>query len=75
MDPLACDGHPWTVKEDALLGTDTDRAIAAKLKRSSVSVSNRRTKLGIPRRATNRPAVPHAALMESDGKGANDVRA
>jgi hypothetical protein len=41
------DREPWTEHEDALLGTDTDRAIAAKLGRSTVSVGNRRVKLGI----------------------------
>jgi len=45
------DGEPWTPQEDALLGTDCDRAIAEKLRRSSVAVSNRRTKLRIRRRA------------------------
>jgi hypothetical protein len=45
---LARDYEPWTVKEDALLGTDTDRVIAAKLRRSSVSIGSRRKKLGIP---------------------------
>jgi len=50
LNPLFRDGAPWTPFEDALLGTGTDRAIAAKLQRSSVSVGNRRTKLGIPRR-------------------------
>ena len=47
---LSRDGEPWTPEEDAILGTDSDRVIAAKLRRSSVAVSNRRTKLGIPRR-------------------------
>jgi hypothetical protein len=44
---MARDREPWTEKEDALLGTDTDRVIAAELKRSTVSVSNRRVKLGV----------------------------
>jgi len=44
------DGFPWTKEDDALLGTDTDRAIARRLGRTSVSVSNRRKKLGIARK-------------------------
>jgi hypothetical protein len=45
---LSRDREPWSAKEDALLGTDADRAIAAKLQRSSVAVMSRRKKLGIP---------------------------
>ncbi len=41
------DSRPWILAEDALLGTDTDRAIAHRIGRSSVAVSNRRKKLGI----------------------------
>jgi len=44
------DGFPWSKEDDALLGTDTDRAIARRLGRTSVSVSNRRKKLGIARK-------------------------
>jgi len=44
------DGFPWTKEDDALLGTDTDRVIARRLGRTSVSVSNRRKKLGIARK-------------------------
>ncbi len=43
------DGQPWMPYEDALLGTDHDRVVAAQLHRSSVAVSNRRKKLGIRR--------------------------
>ena len=46
------DQEHWSPNEDALLGTDTDRAIAEKLGRSSVAVTNRRKKLGIMRRAS-----------------------
>jgi hypothetical protein len=41
------DGEPWQPHEDALLGTESDRKIAQKLGRTSVSVNNRRIKLGI----------------------------
>jgi hypothetical protein len=41
-------GRPWSSADDALLGTDIDRVIARKLGRSSVAVSSRRKKLGIP---------------------------
>jgi hypothetical protein len=41
------DGQPWTAKHDALLGTDSDRSVAEKLGRTSVSVAIRRAKLGI----------------------------
>lgn len=51
---LSRDQEPWTAKEDALLGTDTDRAIAIKLRRSSVAVGGRRKKLGIPGFANKR---------------------
>jgi hypothetical protein len=44
---MARDREPWTEQEDALLGTDIDRVIAVKLKRSSTAVANRRMKLGI----------------------------
>ncbi len=50
LDAMLRDREPWTAEEDALLGTDTDRAIAGKIRRSSVSVSNRRKKLGIARK-------------------------
>ncbi len=53
MKTISRDGKPWTPQEDALLGTDTDRVIAEKLGRSTVSVGNRRTKLGISRRAVS----------------------
>jgi hypothetical protein len=60
MDPhytgLARDYEPWTEQEDALLGTDIDRVIATKLKRSSVAVGMRRKKLGIPSAKARRPA-------------------
>jgi hypothetical protein len=49
------DGEPWTLREDALLRTDSDRKIAAGMRRSSAAVSTRRTKLGIKWRAP-RPA-------------------
>ena len=38
----------WTAEEDALLGTDTDRAIAAKTGRSLDMVFIRRQRLKIP---------------------------
>jgi hypothetical protein len=53
---MARDKEPWTDKEDALLGTDKDRVIAAKLKRSSTAVFNRRVKLGIAAFGINRRA-------------------
>jgi hypothetical protein len=44
-------GHPerrfWTKREDALLGTDSDTAIARKIRRSLWAVYLRRRKLGI----------------------------
>jgi hypothetical protein len=40
-------GQPWTAKQDALLGTETDRSVAEKLGRTSASVAIRRVKLGI----------------------------
>lgn len=46
---MSKDGRTWSTEEDALLGTNTDRIIAERLGRSSVSVSNRRKKLGIKR--------------------------
>jgi len=62
MDPfyagLARDNEPWTEQEDALLGTDKDRVIAAKLRRSSVAVTVRRTKLGIPSYSSKRGTIP-----------------
>jgi hypothetical protein len=64
MDPFRLDGQmardqqPWTPQEEALIGTDTDRAIAAKLKRSSTAVSNRRMKLGIPSYNKRRGTIP-----------------
>jgi DNA-binding Lrp family transcriptional regulator len=41
------DDRPWTKQEDALLGTDTDRAIAARLGRSTGAVIYRRKRLNI----------------------------
>lgn len=38
---------PWTDKELALLGTNTDAAIAKALKRTAMSVRNKRLRLGI----------------------------
>jgi hypothetical protein len=49
-------GELWTKQEESLLGTDTDRAIAAKLGRPLLSVRTRRLILGIP-------AVPDRALI------------
>jgi hypothetical protein len=44
-------GHPWTAEEDALIGTDTDAAIATLLPgRSRTAVKLRRIRLGIPGR-------------------------
>lgn len=63
---LSRDGEPWTPQEDALLGTTTDRAIAAKLQRSSVAVSNRRTKLGIARRQKE-PIATHVGPDIGEG--------
>lgn len=41
-------GAPWTPDEDALIGTDTDARVAAKLPgRSTVAVKLRRHRLGI----------------------------
>jgi hypothetical protein len=70
MDPLldgqmARDHEPWTSQEDALLGTEKDRIIAAKLKRSSTAVSNRRVKLGIP-------AAKNRQLAEQPDANKND---
>ena len=58
---LLRDGKPWLPHEDALLGTDTDRAIATKLGRTTVSVSNRRKTLGI-----KRPNPPRAGDRRTD---------
>jgi hypothetical protein len=55
---LARDKQSWTEREDALLGTDKDRIIAARLGRSSTAVSNRRTKLGIPSYNSKRGTIP-----------------
>jgi hypothetical protein len=41
------DDRPWTKQEDALLGTDTDRAVAARLQRSTGAVIYRRKRLNI----------------------------
>jgi len=41
-------GRRWTIAEELLVGTDTDRAIARKLNRTSHSVIVKRWKLGIP---------------------------
>jgi hypothetical protein len=41
------DDKPWTKQDDALLGTDTDRAIAARLERSTGAVIYRRKRLNI----------------------------
>jgi hypothetical protein len=38
----------WTENEIALLGTDTDKAIAAKIDRSPLCVTQKRHRLGIP---------------------------
>lgn len=40
----------WTPEEDALLGTDLDKIVAAKLNRPPNSVTQRRRKLGVPRK-------------------------
>lgn len=40
--------RPWTVEEDALLGTDTDKAVAQRLDRNVNSVHRRRHELLIP---------------------------
>jgi hypothetical protein len=45
---ISRDTRPWTQAEDALLGTDFDRVIAAKLGRVTTAVTYRRKKLGIP---------------------------
>jgi len=45
-------GHPelrfWTEAEHAVLGTDTDAAVARRLGRSFQAVNDRRRLLGIP---------------------------
>ena len=47
--PLAQPGwRLWTPAEEALLGTDTDKAVAARLKRSRKAVRMHRGHLGIP---------------------------
>jgi hypothetical protein len=38
----------WTADEDALLGTDTDRAVGERMGRSAVAVRFRRYTLGVP---------------------------
>ncbi len=38
---------PWNAREDALLGTDSDRAIARRLNRDWRAVNQRRLRLGI----------------------------
>ena len=43
----------WTAREEALLGTLTDRALAARLKRTLTAVTAKRIKLGIA------PSQPH----------------
>jgi len=60
MDPfyvgIPRDCEPWTAQEDALLGSDTDKAVAVKLGRSSASINCRRAKLGIAAFRTSRKA-------------------
>jgi hypothetical protein len=41
-------GQRWTTAEELVVGTDTDRAIARKLNRTSYSVIRKRWALGIP---------------------------
>lgn len=40
-------GTPWTEEEEALVGTDTDGAIAEQLGRTPMAVRNKRRALGI----------------------------
>ena len=42
------DARPWAAEELALLGTDTDRAVAARIGRTESAVRQMRSKLGIP---------------------------
>jgi hypothetical protein len=65
INKMARDHEPWTSQEDALLGTEKDRIIAAKLKRSSTAVSNRRLKLGIPA-AKNRQLAEQPDVNKND---------
>lgn len=40
--------RPWTIEEDALLGTSSDHKVALQLERATVEVSIRRRQLGLP---------------------------
>jgi hypothetical protein len=51
-------GRPFTATEDALLGTMTDKALAARLDRHPKSIHERRRVLGIPSFPTRRPMSP-----------------
>jgi hypothetical protein len=48
-------GRKWTAEEEALLGTDTDEAIASQLQRTKFAVGFRRWRLRIPRFALSVP--------------------
>lgn len=57
-------GILWSAEQDAVVGTDTDRAVAAQLGRSVVAVRDRRRKLGRP------PMLDRASLAEASRHGA-----
>jgi predicted transcriptional regulator len=48
-------GRPFTPEEDALLGTATDREVAAKLDRDQKTIHARRKRLGIPAFVKRKP--------------------
>ena len=62
---------PWTAEETALLGKDSDVAIAARLGITPASVRHRRVLLGIPARWRGRPPkrmVEGAVVGRGSGK-------
>ena len=82
-------GRRWTIAEELLIGTDTDRAIARKLNRTSHSVLKKRWALGIPgfnrrkpwteaeERLVRTPAGPRggaAAASHPQGRNAQAAR-
>jgi hypothetical protein len=61
---LGVEARPWAAEELALLGTDCDRAVAARIGRTESGVRQMRTKSGIPparRTRSTGPSVPWAA--------------
>jgi hypothetical protein len=62
--------RPFTPREIAFLGTDTDRAIAKRLRRNAGTVEQKRRALGIPSFSAGRPSQPFTpeeiALLGSD---------